>query len=718
MARALVPDEADVPVPGFLRNQQHSTFRRAVAALRRFRGALIAEPVGTGKTYIALALAVVWPSPGTVCFVPASLRRQWVAIAEGIGVPVVVWSHALVSRGRLPPGRFGLAIVDESHHYRNPAIHRYRHLARWLGRRPTLLLTATPIVSRPADLFHQLLLAVRDDALRGAGLPSLRASGAVAAPHPALGHLVIAAAPVGAPDSDRPDTRIRRLPAGHEECTIADEIGRELGKLRLATHRAIADLLRGVFWRALGSSLAALRATVVQYRHLLLHARDATACHRRVSRRALRAFLAGAEAQLVLWPMLPDLEGGIDLTTEDVERLDALLHRLDHHLHRGDPKLIRLIPFINDGAPSLVFVNFVETLHAVRHVPGAAVAWCSGNAAGIGSLRRPREEVLGAFAAPTVPKVAPTTLVTTDVLAEGLNLQRASRVVHFDLPWTAVRLAQRNGRAARSGSRHACIEVVRFEPPPAVEAAVRGEAILARKAEVSRRMGIGDAAQVAWRWRSALAAAFTPGARRGHVARVLASESGILFGAIMHEQRSASTRDRTPPDAGFGTVVWLGEEDWTEDPRAVSARLFEASCGPPAPVPDRSEVDAALVRVAPVLRVLVRRWASGRWAATPRSPLARRLLCRLRALAVRAARMRDTALLTAVDTGLQFAAAGHTAGEELLVETMAVAEDGELLRGLNRLPAVDPARGGVRIELSGLLLFDGGRVADLEHGGD
>ena len=31
--------------------------RRAVAAIRRYGGALLADPVGTGKTYVALAVA-------------------------------------------------------------------------------------------------------------------------------------------------------------------------------------------------------------------------------------------------------------------------------------------------------------------------------------------------------------------------------------------------------------------------------------------------------------------------------------------------------------------------------------------------------------------------------------------------------------------------------------------------------------------------------------
>lgn len=44
-------------------------------------------------------------------------------------------------------------------------------------------------------------------------------------------------------------------------------------------------------------------------------------------------------------------------------------------------------------------------------------------------------------------------LVLTEAGEEGLNLQRATTVIHFDLPWTASPVIQRVGRAGRIGSR-------------------------------------------------------------------------------------------------------------------------------------------------------------------------------------------------------------------------------------------------------------------------
>lgn len=43
-------------------------------------------------------------------------------------------------------------------------------------------------------------------------------------------------------------------------------------------------------------------------------------------------------------------------------------------------------------------------------------------------------------------------LLTSDVLAEGVNLHRANVIVNYDSPWNATRLMQRIGRVNRIGS--------------------------------------------------------------------------------------------------------------------------------------------------------------------------------------------------------------------------------------------------------------------------
>src|SRR5215207_11656655 len=79
--RALFARSAAVEIPSpalgsiVLRLDQVETVRRVRAHLRRDGGALLADDVGTGKTYMALAVAREWNRPLIVA--PASLRTTW-----------------------------------------------------------------------------------------------------------------------------------------------------------------------------------------------------------------------------------------------------------------------------------------------------------------------------------------------------------------------------------------------------------------------------------------------------------------------------------------------------------------------------------------------------------------------------------------------------------------------------------------------------------------
>jgi superfamily II DNA/RNA helicase len=55
-------------------------------------------------------------------------------------------------------------------------------------------------------------------------------------------------------------------------------------------------------------------------------------------------------------------------------------------------------------------------------------------------------------------------LITTDVLAEGINLHRSNIVINYDLPWNPTRILQRVGRVNRVGTEHNRVHVFNFFP--------------------------------------------------------------------------------------------------------------------------------------------------------------------------------------------------------------------------------------------------------------
>jgi len=72
-------------------------------------------------------------------------------------------------------------------------------------------------------------------------------------------------------------------------------------------------------------------------------------------------------------------------------------------------------------------------------------------------------------------------LITTDVLAEGINLHRAGRIMNYDLPWNPTRVMQRLGRINRVGTSHSEIYIFNFFPTAQADAHLGLESNIIKK---------------------------------------------------------------------------------------------------------------------------------------------------------------------------------------------------------------------------------------------
>lgn len=642
------PGRIDATPPAFLYPTQQAAWQRASYALRHWGGAMLAEPVGSGKTWIALAVAASERTPALV-IAPAILLGQWQRAASEAGVNIDTWSHERLSRGSLPPRWRQLIIVDESHRFRSPGIRRVRALAPHLVGRRALLLTATPIVNRARDLVEQLRLIMPEDALALDGIPTLGALENAPAPPPALRRLVIR-------DHSPPVALVRSdlvLPMTGSECARARAAVSVIAELILSRSTAVRRLMRSVLLDAAGSSDAAFHAALKRYRALLLQARDGG----RVSRSALRQ-LAGPElGQLVMWELM-DLDHDSELVTDDLPAIERAICTAGEDAGWADDLLSRLSP----DTPTICFARHRATAHLLRRTLGDGTAWVTGNEAGIGPHRLPRAVVLEAFGPQrtgwNARRTPPLVLIATDVAAEGLDLQAAGRIVHVDLPWTAMRMDQREGRLLRLGQHHAEVQILVRRPAPDIERLLMPVARLTRKH------------RLATNW-----------------AMVLEREDGEL-NPLSGRPSVAAVADALGPAELVLVVLSCGNRTgarllsrmdhgaWVEEERPISELLARAD------VADSVALEPRQLR-EPFTAALRAVFATSGGSRTAGSTL----IGRIQKLARVAATRRDNASVATLDRMLAFAATPQPLGGRMLLDQWRALPDQALLR-----TAVPPSR--------------------------
>lgn len=174
------------PSPIALADFQHDGYLAAKDILETYGGVLIADPVGFGKTYLALRLLDDYAyqlrqKALVVC--PAQLRDIWWGKKlEAYRIYAQIESQERVSQTDFlahASTDYDLVIVDECHNFRNPNANRYQNLSKLLSmgkNKKLVLLTATPINTGVLDLYHQMRLITggRDDFFAGIGIGSLR----------------------------------------------------------------------------------------------------------------------------------------------------------------------------------------------------------------------------------------------------------------------------------------------------------------------------------------------------------------------------------------------------------------------------------------------------------------------------------------------------------------------------------------------------------------
>ena len=190
---ALENQDQSLPLTSF---QKHGA-ARALRLIEETGGAIVADEVGLGKTFIAGEILKLYIDRRHRCLLvcPAQLRdstwRRFRSSHFLNDVECLSYDELAIDRqiAMADPDRFQdklerplreyqLVVIDEAHNYRNPdAATRAQVLRKllWGQRRDVLMLTATPVNNSLWDLYHLLRFYLRQDAfLADRGILSIR----------------------------------------------------------------------------------------------------------------------------------------------------------------------------------------------------------------------------------------------------------------------------------------------------------------------------------------------------------------------------------------------------------------------------------------------------------------------------------------------------------------------------------------------------------------
>lgn len=449
-----------------LAEHQEAAVALARERLRRYRGLLLADDVGLGKSFVAAVLGAEFQREGSDVewIVPAPLVEQWRATLDAFGVRARIVTHASIRNDPFvpDPGRERFVVVDEAHAFRNPLTQRYDALARRTVAARVVLVTATPFCNSSRDLHALLSLIVADDALAGRGVPSIDAAFERRdrdAIDIVLSELMIRRGREVLDDALRFGSIVRRV-VRFSPFEGEGNAGRLIDALQFPLVGGAA-LLRRFLRRRLESSEAALLESIRRQVRFYQRALESLAGGRALTKRDYRRLFGHEEdreafQQVLFWECWAG--GGEDRVSPaaihaEMARLAALRQCVERSPRGKEALLLKLCSETRE--PLLIFTSSSATARSI-----AAALQPVRRCGVVTSRERTKSEAL--FRAFRDGRL--DALVATDLASEGLDLQRAGAVIHYDIPWNPVRLDQRNGRAMRIGQKRRSIEAFYFLP--------------------------------------------------------------------------------------------------------------------------------------------------------------------------------------------------------------------------------------------------------------
>ncbi|RVQ66944.1 helicase [Croceicoccus ponticola] len=592
-------NDSGLPLTNF---QKHGV-ARAMRLMAENGGAIVADEVGLGKTFIAGEILRSYKERRlrTLLICPAQLRDStWAKFRTNnflMDVECVSYEELAIDRQiamadpnqfqdklKRPLDEYQLVVVDEAHNYRNPdAPTRARVLRRllWGQRRDVLLLTATPVNNSLWDLYNLIRYFIRQDSLLAdRGILSIRerfeeaareepdqlspdmlfpvidattvkrtrhfvkkhyggdtitfagqtmtivfpepkpitVRYPLAAPMPELFDLVEAALDPAELDAGNPQamTFARYAPGLYpKRLDLQDQEER-------ARASATVGLLRSGLLKRFESSTFAFGRTLAKLIKQHEDFLELLGQGHVVNTRFLKDLAATDDdvegllsnhdgVESTAFYDVPGLQQAVE---RDLATLRGLAGKIAAVGPQNDPKLEALVRTLKEIAAEaeaeasseddarqkrkvLIFSFFADTVGYLRNAladvarTDPELGIYAGRIVAVAGSVDVEEDEIGRRTA--VEGFAPISseavdgndrfdlLITTDVLAEGVNLQQCRHIINYDIPWNPMRMVQRHGRIDRIGSPHARVFLRTIFPADRLDALLNLEQRILQK---------------------------------------------------------------------------------------------------------------------------------------------------------------------------------------------------------------------------------------------
>jgi len=437
-----------------------------------------------------------------------------------------------------------LIVVDESHNFRNPLSNRWENLFTLImdhiakgGERPYIVfLTATPINNTIWDLYWQVMLLIRTDqkAFLKEGISGLfqyfkdiDKEGDTTLLNDLMNEISIrrtrdyikknyADAEINGKKIIFPERVLENVDYQLDKAYqgLYREISRTIGeRLTMAYYRileykkterlsqaeemalgrmmALEGIFRTILLKRLESSVEAFRKSISNHATFLERLKGSLRSGKLLTKKIFYKYVSNMDEESEeeffeeleditiedyrMEELLGDIEKDIALCNEMREKVEGINAEADAKLKVLKERLLDL----SKKGQTIIFTYYADTLdylyQNISEDPMFSEIKIEKISGRITSTIR-RAEIVNDFMAGKIG-----ILMSTDVLSEGMNLQKARYLINYDLHWNPTRMIQRAGRIDRIGSPYQKIYVYNFFPEEELEDLLRLVEILQNK---------------------------------------------------------------------------------------------------------------------------------------------------------------------------------------------------------------------------------------------